>query len=46
MPGHQPPDAVLTGSSSEVFLALWGRTPMTTLFVAGEQALVTALPVG
>ena len=45
-PRQQPPDAVLTGTSSEVFLALWGRRPMTTLSVAGEQALVTALPVG
>jgi len=45
-PTQQTPDAVLTGSSAQVLLALWCRVPLRTLSLAGEQSLVEALPVG
>ncbi len=43
---EKTPDAVLEGTASEVFLALWGRVPLASLSVEGDAALVAALRTG
>jgi uncharacterized protein (TIGR03083 family) len=43
---QKTPDAVLSGTSSGVFLALWGRVPLSSLQVSGDESLVAALRTG
>lgn len=43
---QKTPDAVLEGTASGVFLALWGRVPLASLGVRGDASLVAALRTG
>jgi uncharacterized protein (TIGR03083 family) len=43
---QKTPDAVLEGTSSGVFLALWGRVPLSSLTTEGDESLVAALRTG
>ena len=45
-PSSDPPDAVLEGTASAVLLGLWGRVPLTSLSLDGDESLVAALPTG
>lgn len=40
------PDAVLEGTASEVLLVLWGRVPLASLSLAGDETLLAALRTG
>jgi hypothetical protein len=40
------PDAVLEGTASGVFLALWGRLPLSPLVHQGDELQVAALRTG
>jgi uncharacterized protein (TIGR03083 family) len=40
------PDAVLEGTASGVFLALWGRVPLSSLTTRGDESQVAALRAG
>jgi uncharacterized protein (TIGR03083 family) len=40
------PDAVLEGTASGVFLALWGRVPLSSLTTKGDESQVAALRAG
>ena len=44
-PSDREPEAVLSGTASDVLLALWGRIPLDRL-VTGDPALVQALRTG
>jgi uncharacterized protein (TIGR03083 family) len=41
VPTQKTPDAVLEGTASGVFLALWGRVPLSSFDVQGDEALRT-----
>jgi uncharacterized protein (TIGR03083 family) len=43
---QKTPEAVLEGTASGVFLALWGRVPLSSLTVEGDETLVAALRTG
>jgi uncharacterized protein (TIGR03083 family) len=43
VPTQKTPDATLSGTASGVFLALWGRVPLSSLTTTGDEALVAAL---
>lgn len=45
-PSSDPPDAALEGTASAVLLGLWGRVPLTSLSLDGDEALIAALPTG
>ncbi len=45
-PSVDPPDAELAGTSSAVLLALWGRAPLSSLSLDGDESLLAALPTG
>lgn len=45
-PSSDPPDAVLEGTATAVLLWLWGRVPLTSLSLDGDESLVAALPTG
>jgi hypothetical protein len=40
------PDTVLEGTASGVFLALWGRVPLSSLTTKGDESQVAALRAG
>jgi len=50
VPTEKTPDAVLEGTASGVFLALWGRVPLSSLTISGSsegaETLVAALRTG
>ncbi len=43
---QQTPDAVLEGTASGVFLALWGRVPLSSFEITGDETLVAAVRTG
>jgi uncharacterized protein (TIGR03083 family) len=43
---EKTPDAVLDGTASGVFLALWGRVPLSSLTTEGDESQVAALRTG
>lgn len=43
---QKTPDAVLEGTAAGVFLALWGRIPLSSLEVTGDESLVAAVRTG
>ncbi|MCW2669510.1 MAG: hypothetical protein JWO27_1407 [Frankiales bacterium] len=43
---EKTPDAVLEGTASGVFLALWGRVPLSSLTTEGDESQVAALRTG
>ena len=42
-PTPDTPDAVLTGTASGVLLGLWGRVPLSSLSLTGDEALASAV---
>jgi uncharacterized protein (TIGR03083 family) len=46
VPTEKTPDAVLEGTASGVFLALWGRVPLSSLTTEGDESQVAALRTG